>query len=147
MTTLDEIIEASFDESRGAARGKCECADPGCPAHKGKSTCTGAGHQILRRVDMDDRTGTRMCKACAADAYESGLFEASLDEGDYYVSTYCNFAHRMKDGKPIAHECRIIPPQALHKEREGDIEGAIEIMRSSPTRMMRHGVKKPKDWD
>lgn len=52
----------------------CRCSDPGCPVHKGKSTCAKAGVLVLRRVDMDDRTGTRMCRECAADALESGLF-------------------------------------------------------------------------
>ena len=59
----------------------------------------------------------------------------------YYVSTYCNFAHRVKDGKPIAHECRIIPPAALKAEMDGDCATAIEIMQKSPVRMMRRGVR------
>jgi hypothetical protein len=58
-----------------------------------------------------------------------------------YVTTYCNFAHRLSDGKPVRHECRIIPPKALEAERAGDINKAIEIMRAAPVRMMRRGVK------
>lgn len=58
-----------------------------------------------------------------------------------YVTTYCNKAHRVKDGKPIAHECRIIPPKALQAEMAGDIDTAIEILQASPTRMMRRGVR------
>lgn len=46
-----------------------------------------------------------------------------------YVSTYCNFAHRRKDGKPLKHECRTIPPLALWQERQGDYEAAIETMK------------------
>ena len=29
----------------------------------------------LRRVDMEDRTGTVFCEACGADAMESGVFD------------------------------------------------------------------------
>jgi hypothetical protein len=58
-----------------------------------------------------------------------------------YVSTYCNFAHRCKDGKPIQHECRIIPPKALEAEMNDDISLAIEILSTTPARIMRRGVK------
>jgi len=54
---------------------RCECADPGCPQHKGESECKRVNHvEVLFRVDMDDRTGTRFCGRCADDAMESGLF-------------------------------------------------------------------------
>jgi hypothetical protein len=55
----------------------CECADGGCPVgHRGRSTCAAStrGGLTLFRVDMEDRTGTRMCAACADDAMSSGLF-------------------------------------------------------------------------
>lgn len=48
---------------------------------------------------------------------------------DFYCSTYCNFPHRLLDGEPIDHECRVIPPEALEAERDGDFEKAIEIMK------------------
>lgn len=50
---------------------------------------------------------------------------------DFYVSTYCNFAHRLLDGEPIDHECVVIPPAALEAEREGDFEKAIAIMQGT----------------
>lgn len=53
---------------------KCECADPRCPAHSGKSDCRAKAFQILRRVDMLDLNGTAMCNDCADDAFDSGLF-------------------------------------------------------------------------
>lgn len=49
-----------------------------------------------------------------------------------YVSSYCNHPHRMADGKPIKHECYIIPPLALKREREGDVSGAIMVMQATP---------------
>ncbi len=67
-----------------------------------------------------------------------------------YASTYCNFPHRVKDGKPIQHECVIIPPKALAAEMAGNIELAIELMEAGKTHrhfgmpslpMMRRGVK------
>jgi hypothetical protein len=52
----------------------CECADPGCTAHKGNSYCIIPGETVLKRVDMEDWTGTLFCEFCADDAAESGLF-------------------------------------------------------------------------
>lgn len=56
----------------------CECADKGCPVHKGTSKCTNKATTNLRRVDMDDVSGTMFCEACAEDALESGLFREDL---------------------------------------------------------------------
>lgn len=53
----------------------CECSDPGCKNHPGKSVCGVArGVVNLRRVDMEDATGTMFCDECADDAFESGVF-------------------------------------------------------------------------
>ena len=51
---------------------KCHCSDPGCPECNGK--CERKAVTVVRRVDMDDITGTPMCHACAADAMDSGVF-------------------------------------------------------------------------
>lgn len=67
-----------------------------------------------------------------------------------YVTTYCNRPHRIRDGKPVGHECAIIPPASLNAEMNGDFKLANELMergktassygeRSLPT--MRRGVK------
>lgn len=37
-----------------------------------------------------------------------------------WVTTFCNKAHRLSDGKPIKHECFIIPPKLLKAERDND---------------------------
>jgi len=61
----------------GSQSHKCECSDAGCPAHKGKSECPSIGRtQTVYRIDMEDRTGSRMCPKCASDAMESGLFDS-----------------------------------------------------------------------
>lgn len=36
----------------------------------------------------------------------------------FYVTTFCNFAHNLKTGRPIKHECFIIPPKLLKIEME-----------------------------
>jgi predicted Zn-ribbon and HTH transcriptional regulator len=63
-----------------AAKGKCQCADKECPEHKGSSKCMGKAVTTLYRVDMEDKTGTPMCRGCADDAMESGMFDESEDE-------------------------------------------------------------------
>lgn len=45
----------------------CECTDPRCPVHEGKSQCTNAAKECLRRTDMVDKTGTLMCYECGED--------------------------------------------------------------------------------
>lgn len=58
----------------GSQSHACECSDRRCPAHPGKD-CSKVGRtRTLYRVDMEDRTGTRFCSACASDAMDSGLF-------------------------------------------------------------------------
>ncbi len=55
----------------------CQCADHGCPVHRGTdcpAMLTMAEGQRLFRVDMDDFGGTRFCGPCAEDAMESGLY-------------------------------------------------------------------------
>lgn len=57
-----------------------------------------------------------------------------------YCTSYCNQGHRVKDGMPVDHECRVIPPKALKAEIEGDVTKAIDIMQTTPQRWSR-GVK------
>lgn len=68
---------------------RCECyaANDGHPSdatpredgtggYQGDAHCQNTGRlRTLYRVDMDDKTGSRMCAHCAADAFESGLFK------------------------------------------------------------------------
>jgi hypothetical protein len=39
-----------------------------------------------------------------------------------YCTTFCNRAHNVKTGRPIDHECYILPPAALQAERAGDMD-------------------------
>ncbi len=55
----------------------CECSDSGCPVkacHGGKCSNRELATIIVFRVDMGDVTGTAMCRHCADDAMDSGLF-------------------------------------------------------------------------
>lgn len=62
-----------------------------------------------------------------------------LVEEWFFVTSFCNFAHRLSDGKPIKHECWILNPAALQAEREGDYEKAREILTGK--RIHHRGVK------
>ena len=73
MTTTQAARAASDRRLRA-----CECSDPGCDACMGRCQTMGPT-SILYRVDMDDCSGTRMCEACAADAFESGCFTDDPD--------------------------------------------------------------------
>lgn len=65
-------------------RRRCECADIAChETPKGPiegravdaARCANVGRlRTLKRIDMEDHTGTRFCSHCANDAMESGLF-------------------------------------------------------------------------
>jgi hypothetical protein len=62
---------------------------------------------------------------------------------DGYCTSYCNKGHRLSDGKPIAHECYILPPSALEAERAGDVEKAVELIQAAkPLRYMARGVRR-----
>jgi hypothetical protein len=62
----------------GSRTSACECYDKGCKAHLGRTPCPKkhTRTRTLYRVDMEDRTGTHFCGACAADAMDSGLFSS-----------------------------------------------------------------------
>ena len=46
-----------------------------------------------------------------------------------YCTTFCNFGHVVETGRPVGHECYILPPAALRAERDGDIHKALDILR------------------
>ena len=61
--------------------------------------------------------------------------DTEKDDG-VFCSTFCNSGHSIKTGRPIGHQCRVIPPKALALERAGDFDGAIEII--SARELVRH---------
>lgn len=58
-----------------------------------------------------------------------------------YVTTYCNHAHRLSDGAPIAHECYVLPPAALAAERDGDTDKAISILQAAKPLRRHRGAR------
>jgi len=61
--------------------------------------------------------------------------------GSFYVTTFCNRAHRLLDGKPIGHNCYVLDLAKLRLEAEGrmdEIEGSIV---KEPRREMRRGTR------
>ncbi len=47
---------------------------------------------------------------------------------EIYCTTYCNRGHYTDNGKPVDHECRVIPPAALAAEIAGDYERAVRLL-------------------
>ena len=47
----------------------------------------------------------------------------------WFLTSFCNFPHRLSDGKPINHECLILDPQGLEAERAGDFVTACSLLR------------------
>ena len=47
----------------------------GCPVHKGKGYCSRPREVRLRRSDFAGAPPVEMCRACADDALESGVFD------------------------------------------------------------------------
>ncbi len=45
-----------------------------------------------------------------------------------YFTSYCNFYHDVRSGKPIDHKCNTLPPNALKAEMEGDYQKANDIL-------------------
>lgn len=66
---------------------------------------------------------------------------AGSGSGAVYCTSYCNRGHDLATGKPIGHECHILPPAALQAEREGRASESIAaIERAKPLRTHR-GLK------
>ena len=58
---------------------------------------------------------------------------------NFYVTTFCNFAHNVKTGRPLGHECYVLPPAALRAEMAGDYEKAGELIQAARTRIQVRG--------
>lgn len=60
---------------------------------------------------------------------------------DIYATTFCNMGHDAKTGRPVRHECYILPPAAIKAEREDNFAEANRVLleweRSGKRRMIR----------
>jgi hypothetical protein len=48
---------------------------------------------------------------------------------------YCGATHRMSDGLPVAHACRVLDPAFLMAERERDIPRAVTLLERMPLQL------------
>jgi hypothetical protein len=58
-----------------------------------------------------------------------------------FCTSFCNKGHRLSDGKPVAHECYVLPTEALHAERDGDTGRALDILDAWKKRRTHKGVR------
>lgn len=49
-----------------------------------------------------------------------------------FTTVYCQKPHRLSDGEPVGHRCRIIPPEGLAAERAGDVETFLDALERRP---------------
>jgi hypothetical protein len=47
-----------------------------------------------------------------------------------YRTSFCNKGHLIKNGRPVDHQCYILPPEAIAAERNDDFEKAVQILRA-----------------
>jgi hypothetical protein len=52
-----------------------------------------------------------------------------------FVTIYCGQSHRISDGIPLEHSCRVLAPAFLAAERVKDFDRAIEILAQMPLTM------------
>lgn len=57
-----------------------------------------------------------------------------------YLTSFCNRLHCMRTGRPIEHECFLLPPAALRAEREDQISKSVSILAEARAegRLRRH---------
>lgn len=95
--------DSPFSVRARAAGGKHRC--PEC--HK---------RTVYRRIGEDLKESQKL-RACERTATVKT-----------YCTTYCNKAHRLSDGKPVRHECHVLPPKALALEVEGRFKEACDVL-------------------
>lgn len=64
-----------------------------------------------------------------------------MPKDKYYVTTFCNKAHRLSDGKPLEHECYVLPTELLVAERKGDRRRCEYVMDNWKKRRVHRGVR------
>jgi hypothetical protein len=57
-----------------------------------------------------------------------------------HTPPFCNKPHRIDDGKPIKHECFVLPTEYLCSERAGDRDRAKEVLDSWKKRKPHKGL-------
>jgi hypothetical protein len=65
----------------------------------------------------------------------------------FFCTSFCNHSHSTISGKPLGHECYVLPPHALRAERAGDIEEALRLMSASRPLRVHPGVRCRHEWE
>lgn len=60
---------------------------------------------------------------------------AARPETEVLRTIYCGATHRMSDGLPVAHACRVLDPAFLLAERERDIPRAVTLLERMPLQL------------
>lgn len=58
-----------------------------------------------------------------------------------YHTSYCNHGHVLETGKPVEHECYVLPAQALAAERVGNFELAASIIAEAKPLQIHRGLR------
>jgi hypothetical protein len=58
-------------------------------------------------------------------------------EGRHYVTSFCNHPHDLATGRPIGHECYVLPHRALQYERGGYYEEAQRLIQKMSRKVVR----------
>ncbi len=66
---------------------------------------------------------------------------AKTDPNATYTTSFCNQEHRLRDGKPVGHECFVLPAEALHAERADETERANTILSNWKNRRKHNGLR------
>lgn len=60
---------------------------------------------------------------------------------DIYCTSFCNHGH-LYDGRPVNHECYVLPRGFIAAEATGDDDKASNLLRAWTTRKIHRGVKR-----
>jgi hypothetical protein len=58
-----------------------------------------------------------------------------------YMTSYCNKGHDLETGKPVNHDCYVLPVDALKAEMDGDTGRSINILSAQTVRKIVKGIK------
>jgi hypothetical protein len=88
------------------------------------------GKQVFKDYGVGGAIGFHGCRPTFEEAKQLAAEKMALlqPEPKIYATSYCNHGHYVLTGKPVNHECRVIPPAALQAEMAGNYAEAIELM-------------------
>jgi hypothetical protein len=64
----------------------------------------------------------------------------------YYCTSFCNQGHSFVTGKPLDHECYVLPPKALRMEFLGNVELACEYIQAAKPLPVHGGTRCRHRW-